>query len=152
VIGIALIVIHVLHYRMRRDVYLPMPPGCLGLTVGQSARSGFGNLLYPYDSREQMLSKLAGLRFALDRRTGAVVVDDGSVYDAARTWGTDDRYAFRAMQERDGTRVYSVLGGDGKLEGIKEEADTSLESEAASPPLTAMATHERMPFVDRETA
>ncbi|KAF8173413.1 hypothetical protein K438DRAFT_1980957 [Mycena galopus ATCC 62051] len=41
-----------------------------------TSRSGFGDLLLPYGDLAMMEKKLDGLRFQLDKRTGAILVDD----------------------------------------------------------------------------
>lgn len=45
--------------------------------------------LYPYDTDATIATKLAPLRFRLDKRTGAIVADDAPGYDFAR--GENDR-------------------------------------------------------------
>jgi hypothetical protein len=47
--------------------------------VSLTARSGFGELLLPYDDVAAFSRALAPFRFCLDRRTGAIVVDDSSI-------------------------------------------------------------------------
>jgi hypothetical protein len=48
--------------------------------VSLTSRSGFGELLVPYDDEKSIQQKLSGLRFRLDRRTGAILAEeDGSV-------------------------------------------------------------------------
>ena len=49
-----------------------------------TAHSGIGELLLPYDSPEEFSRALAPLRFCLDRRTGAIVVDDTSIAYAGK--------------------------------------------------------------------
>ncbi len=41
-----------------------------------TSHSGFGQLLVPYDSEKNIEDKLKGLRFRLDKRTGAIVAED----------------------------------------------------------------------------
>ena len=41
-----------------------------------TSRSGFGDLLLPYDDTPTISRKLRGLKFRLDPRTGAIVADD----------------------------------------------------------------------------
>jgi hypothetical protein len=74
-----LFTLHFLHYRERRSIYLAHPPGCIGSAVALTSHSGFGELLLPYDDIATFSRALAPLRFALDRRTGAIVVDDSVV-------------------------------------------------------------------------
>jgi hypothetical protein len=47
--------------------------------VALTSHSGFGELLLPYDNIATFSRALAPLRFALDKRTGAIVVDDSRV-------------------------------------------------------------------------
>jgi hypothetical protein len=77
--AVVTIVLHSLHYRKRRNVYLPHPPGSIGSAVALTSRSGFGELLMPYDNEAAMSRALAPLRFCLDSRTGAIVVDDSAI-------------------------------------------------------------------------
>jgi len=71
--------LHFLHLRERRPIYLAHPPGSIGSAVALTSHSGFGELLLPYDNISTFSRALAPLRFALDRRTGAIVVDDSRV-------------------------------------------------------------------------
>jgi hypothetical protein len=73
------LVLHYMHFRQRRDVNLTHPPGSIGSAMALTAHSGFGELLLPYDNMEAFSRALAPLRFCLDRRTGAIVVDDNSI-------------------------------------------------------------------------
>ncbi|KAG6902393.1 hypothetical protein C0995_000598 [Termitomyces sp. Mi166 len=82
------IVLQILHQRERRKVLLTAPPGSIGAVVALTARSGFGELLLPYDDEATLHRKLGGLVFRLDRRTGAIVVDDDAIYD--NNLGSDD--------------------------------------------------------------
>lgn len=72
------LVLHYLHFRQRRDVNLTHAPGSIASHVALTAHSGFGELLLPYDNFEALSRALEPLRFTLDRRTGAIVVDDAS--------------------------------------------------------------------------
>jgi hypothetical protein len=73
------LVLHYLHFKQRRDIYLAHPPGTIASNVALTAHSGFGELLLPYDNQEALAKALEPFRFCLDRRTGAIVVDDSSV-------------------------------------------------------------------------
>jgi hypothetical protein len=73
------LVLHYMHFRRRRDIYLAHPPGSIASALSLTARSGFGELLLPYDNVPAFSRALAPFRFCLDRRTGAIVVDDSSV-------------------------------------------------------------------------
>jgi len=75
-------VLHSWHYRQRRDIYLAHPPGSIGSAVALTSHSGFGQLLMPYDNSAALSRALAPLFFCIDRRTGAIVVDDSAVADA----------------------------------------------------------------------
>jgi hypothetical protein len=44
-----------------------------------TSHSGFGELLLPYDDDAEFSRALASLRFCLDKRTGAIVVDDSDI-------------------------------------------------------------------------
>jgi hypothetical protein len=56
-------------------------PGSIAAIVSLTARSGFGELLVPYDDDRSIAQKLEGLTFRIDRRTGAIVADDKWRYD-----------------------------------------------------------------------
>lgn len=68
--------LNVRHRVQRKKLLLATPPGSIGSIVALTARSGFGELLLPYDDELTLEKKLDGLRFRLDRRTGAIVADD----------------------------------------------------------------------------
>ena len=78
------LVLHYMHFRERRDIYLAHCPGSIGSALALTAHSGFGELLLPYDNAEELSRALAPLRFCLDRRTGAIVVDNSSVAYAGK--------------------------------------------------------------------
>ena len=75
-ISSVVLVLHYLHFRQRRDIYLTHPPGSIASGVALTAHSGFGELLLPYDNKEALARGLDSFRFCLDHRTGAIVVDD----------------------------------------------------------------------------
>ncbi|KAI9439330.1 hypothetical protein H4582DRAFT_1948548 [Lactarius indigo] len=77
--------LHFWHFRERRDIYLAHPPGSIGSAVALTSHSGFGELLMPYDNTPTFSRALAPLRFRLDRRTGAIVVDDSAIAYAGET-------------------------------------------------------------------
>jgi hypothetical protein len=83
-LGIALagLYVHISHRRARRNLLLTTPPGSIASTVALTSRSGFGELLLPYDDEATIRRKLAGLRFHLDPRTGAILADDAVEYDS----------------------------------------------------------------------
>lgn len=76
IIGIVGFVVHYLHRRARRNLWLTSPPGSIAAIVSLTSRSGFGDLLLPYDDEGQMQHRLAGLTFGLDQRTGAIVAEE----------------------------------------------------------------------------
>ncbi|EIN06901.1 hypothetical protein PUNSTDRAFT_54242 [Punctularia strigosozonata HHB-11173 SS5] len=76
-IGIIGIVVHILHRRARMGLHLTAPPGSIAAIVSLTSRSGFGDLLLPYDDVDTIRHKLDGLRFRLDKRTGAIVAEEG---------------------------------------------------------------------------
>lgn len=75
-IGITGIFVHFINYRQRRNLILAAPPGSIASITALTARSGFGELLLPYDDAAQLEKKLDGIKFRLDKRTGAIVADD----------------------------------------------------------------------------
>jgi len=111
-LGLMIMGIHIAHHRDRRDVYLTHPPGSIGTAVSQTSRSGFGELLYPYDNEEAIRTKLEGLRFRLDQRTGAIVVDD-SVYRYGGTTPDAREEAMATLEGQNHNRTNS--GGRGSV-------------------------------------
>ncbi|KAF8966175.1 hypothetical protein BDZ97DRAFT_1809872 [Flammula alnicola] len=99
--GVIGVFLHVRHRAQRRRLLLATPPGSIASVVALTSRSGFGELLLPYDDELTLEKKLDGLRFRLDRRTGAILADD---YATERTgMGPDDA-------------MLSLLGGKGGLD------------------------------------
>ncbi|KXN91339.1 hypothetical protein AN958_01314 [Leucoagaricus sp. SymC.cos] len=88
VIGVLGLFIHFLNYRQRKKLILATPPGSIASITALTARSGFGELLLPYDTTLQLEKKLEGIKFRLDRRTGAIVADD--VPEGVPGMGRDD--------------------------------------------------------------
>lgn len=82
-IGIAGLIVHLLHARSRRKLWLTSPPGSIASIVSLTSRSGYGELLLPYDDESRMRSRLSGLKFHLDQRTGAIVAEEGRGFDAS---------------------------------------------------------------------
>ncbi|KAI6094202.1 hypothetical protein F5141DRAFT_961781, partial [Pisolithus sp. B1] len=80
-IGITGLIVHALHARSRRKLWLTSPPGSIASIVSLTSRSGFGELLLPYDDESRMRSRLSGFKFRLDQRTGAIVAEEGSGFD-----------------------------------------------------------------------
>jgi hypothetical protein len=77
-ISSAVLVLHFMHFKQRRQVYLAHTSGTIASSVALTAHSGFGELLLPYDNQAALAHALEPFRFRLDRRTGAIVVDDSS--------------------------------------------------------------------------
>ncbi|OJA11337.1 hypothetical protein AZE42_04932 [Rhizopogon vesiculosus] len=75
-VGITCLIVHILHKRARRNLWLTSPPGSIAAIVSLTSRSGFGELLLPYDDEARMKSNLAGLTFRLDKRTGAILAEE----------------------------------------------------------------------------
>lgn len=75
-VGISSVIVHILHKRSRRNLWLTSPPGSIAAIVSLTSRSGFGDLLLPYDDVSRMKSNLTGLTFRLDKRTGAIVAEE----------------------------------------------------------------------------
>ncbi|PFH49638.1 hypothetical protein AMATHDRAFT_41407 [Amanita thiersii Skay4041] len=99
-------VIQFLHYRRRRSLRLASPPGSVASVVSLTAHSGFGEMLYPYDSEVVMEKKLRGFRFRLDERTGAVVADEVESGGA----GQDDDDAMETLLIAEGLPASIVAG------------------------------------------
>lgn len=76
IIGLVGFVVHYLHRRTRRKVWLTSRPGSIAAIVSLTSRSGFGELLLPYDDERRMQDNLSGLTFRLDQRTGAIVAEE----------------------------------------------------------------------------
>lgn len=75
-VGLTGLFIHLLSRRARRQVWLTSPPGSIAAIVSLTSRSGFGELLLPYDDEKTIEKKLSEFRFRLDRRTGAILAED----------------------------------------------------------------------------
>ncbi|EMD35947.1 hypothetical protein CERSUDRAFT_115895 [Gelatoporia subvermispora B] len=75
-VGVGGIIVHLLHRYARRKLYLTAPPGTIAASLALAYHSGIGDLLVPYEDEQGMLRRLAGMRFRLDRRTGAVVAEE----------------------------------------------------------------------------
>jgi hypothetical protein len=77
-ISSVVLVLHYMHFRQRRDVYLAHAPGTIASSIALGAHSGFGELMLPYDNQATLGRALEPYRFRLDSRTGAIIVDDSS--------------------------------------------------------------------------
>jgi hypothetical protein len=119
-IGLVGLAVHTVHKRIRRMVHLTSPPGSIAGTVALTARSGFGELLVPYDTPATMKRKLEGLHFRLDPRTGAIVADEVDYRD-------DD---YRGGDER--LRRRTEVGGS--LASSEAPLMRSVEDDLTPPP------------------
>ncbi|KAJ7471870.1 hypothetical protein FB451DRAFT_1089993 [Mycena latifolia] len=83
--------LQLINRRQRRNLFLASPPGTIAAALALTARSGFGDLLLPYDDLQTIEKKFDGLRFRLDKRTGAILADDYEpMGDDASFRGPDD--------------------------------------------------------------
>ena len=76
VVGMTGLTVHILHAQSRRKLWLTSPPGSIASIVSMTSRSGFGELLFPYDDDRCMRDKLTGLKFHLDARSGAIIAEE----------------------------------------------------------------------------
>jgi hypothetical protein len=70
------IFLQVISWHKRKHLLLAAPPGSIASTIALTSRSGFGMRLVPYDDERELKEKLDGLRFRLDKRTGAILADE----------------------------------------------------------------------------
>ena len=86
--------------RRRRRLLLSAPVGSIASTIALTSRSGFGELLLPYDDELTLEKKLDGLRFRLDKRTGAIIADEVGV---EKRWGCSDDDTTSSLLSASGT-------------------------------------------------
>ncbi|KAI3611371.1 hypothetical protein WG66_002222 [Moniliophthora roreri] len=120
-IGCIGIFLHIIHRRQRKGLFLASPPGTIAATMSITSHSGFGQLLMPYDKEEILRDKLSGLRFRLDRRTGALVADDAPV-------------SFGTMKQNRDEAMMSLLGGHEKSEVGNSSSRAASEAASGYPP------------------
>lgn len=114
--------LQLINRRQRRNLFMAAEPGTIAGALALTARSGFGDLLLPYDSREVMEKKLEGLRFRLDKRTGAILADD---YEP-----TGDDGSFRGPDDA----MMSLLGKRDTMQSSSQLAqEAALEAAGAYP-------------------
>ncbi|KAJ6602443.1 hypothetical protein DFH09DRAFT_1124863 [Mycena vulgaris] len=82
--------LQLINRRQRRNLFLAAPPGTIAAAVALTSRSGFGDLLLPYDDLKTIEKKFDGLRFRLDKRTGAILADDYEPMGDDASRGRDD--------------------------------------------------------------
>lgn len=75
-IGFTGLFVRFINHRQRKKLILAAPPGSIASITALTARSGFGELLLPYDNEAELEKKLSGIKFRLDKRTGAIVADE----------------------------------------------------------------------------
>ncbi|KAI0344122.1 hypothetical protein BDW22DRAFT_1372815 [Trametopsis cervina] len=75
IVGLTGLAIHIAHRQVRARLHLTAHPGTIASVVALTAHSGFGELLYPFDTKRDIRRKLRDMRFSLDPRTGAIVAD-----------------------------------------------------------------------------
>jgi hypothetical protein len=129
--------LQLINRRQRRNLFLAAAPGSLAAAVALTSRSGFGDLLLPcvaslsplfqlyahngdhrYDDDLTIEKKLDGLRFRLDKRTGAVIADDYEPMGDDPIRGPDDA-------------MMSLLGHGQNRQTMQSLSSTQLAQEAA---------------------
>lgn len=100
-----------------------------------TARSGFGDLLLPYDNEAIMEKKLQGLWFRLDKRSGAIVADDAFTDLAS--------YESHLRVASGNGRTSVQMGGVGAAKS--EESYAGLLANQAPPPLMVPVAQELPP-------
>ena len=73
--GVIGVFLQVINLQRRKQLLLGAPPGSIATAIALTSRSGFGELLLPYDDEVTLQKKLEGLRFRLDKRTGAIIAE-----------------------------------------------------------------------------
>ncbi|KAF7328967.1 Tubulin beta chain [Mycena venus] len=130
--------LHLINRRQRRNLFLAAPHGSIAAAVALTSRSGFGDLFvtvrhlnslfhrmnpnagdHRYDDLATIEKKLDGLRFRLDKRTGAIIADD---YEPA-----GDDTTFRGPDDA----MMSLLGHGNNRETMQSQSSTQLAQEAA---------------------
>jgi hypothetical protein len=140
-IAIAGLVIQFKHHAARRTLYLTSPPGSMATVISLASRSGFGELLLPYDDEKTLKKKLAGLRFRLDSRTGAIVVDESVMEKVGLSPGGRQE----AMRSLLGGHVYDERSRDGSVHDQYASSAQARESALSMtlvsyPPATPLRT------------
>ncbi|OBZ73388.1 hypothetical protein A0H81_07130 [Grifola frondosa] len=123
IVGLTGLVLHTLHRRHRRTLYLTAPPGSIASSLALAYHSGFGELLTPYDDEKSMQRKLASLRFGFDMRTGAIVAEEVGRVGSEGGYGEDKK---------------GLLGGDvyvSEMEVSEDERATQSDSTHSAYPL-----------------
>jgi hypothetical protein len=127
-IGAVGLAIHFVHRSLRREIILAVQIGTIAGVVSLTARSGFGELLFPYDTIEMMDKKLEGLRFTLDRRTGAILADE------VQQGGFDDRSGGDGRGDGEDEMMMSLLS---RTERRQSEIPSVRDSVEEPPPLSS---------------
>ncbi|KAJ7904984.1 hypothetical protein B0H13DRAFT_2024215 [Mycena leptocephala] len=108
--------LHLINRRQRRNLYLTAPPGTIAGAVALTSRSGFGDLLLPYDDLATIEKKLDGLRFRLDKRTGAILADEYEPTGDTSFRGPDDAMMSLLGHNREAMQSSSQLAQQAALE------------------------------------
>lgn len=128
-IGFSALLIHLVHSRQRRRFFLAASPGSIGHIISLAAHARFAERLYPYDDDDEILRKLASLRFSLDPRTGAIVADSDVGLVAAPVEleklgrGSTSSGTIVAGRYSDHSGSFSALGGGSTREGWLSEPE-----------------------------
>ncbi|KAJ7334785.1 hypothetical protein DFH08DRAFT_879385 [Mycena albidolilacea] len=122
--------LQLINRRQRRNLFLAAAPGSLAAAVALTSRSGFGDLLLPYDDDLTMEKKLDGLRFRLDKRTGAILADDYEPAGDDPIRGPDDA-------------MMSLLGHGQNRQTMQSLSSTQLAQEAALEQATGIPAWKR---------
>ncbi|KAJ3929634.1 MAG: hypothetical protein NXY57DRAFT_1015895 [Lentinula lateritia] len=127
-IGLVGVLVHIISRRQRKGLYLSTPPGTIAATIALSAHSGFGELLMPTDDEETLERKLSGLRFSIDKRTGAIVATAASVSSSSR-----DSKRMSSKPDQD-EMMQSLLGSEYKRppNEVRMGSDLSASSSQAA--------------------
>ncbi|KAJ7673447.1 hypothetical protein B0H17DRAFT_947234 [Mycena rosella] len=110
--------LQLINRRQRRNLFLATLPGTVAGALALTARSGFGDLLLPYDDVATIEKKFDGLRFRLDKRTGAIIADDYEpMGDDTSFRGPDDAMmSLLGHGNRDMMKSSSQLASEAALE------------------------------------
>ncbi|GAW04104.1 hypothetical protein LENED_005872 [Lentinula edodes] len=133
-IGLVGVLVHIISRRQRRGLYLSTPPGTIAATIALSAHSGFGELLMPTDDEETLERKLSGLRFSIDKRTGAIVATAASVSSSSR-----DSKRMSSKPEQD-EMMQSLLGSEYKRPPNEVRMDSDLSASSSQAAFEAAST------------
>ncbi|KAF7290645.1 hypothetical protein MIND_01304800 [Mycena indigotica] len=138
--------LHLIHHRQRRNMYLTAPPGTIAGTVALTARSGFGELLLPYDDIPTLEKKLDSLRFYLDKRTGAILAEDYADEDTGFR-GPDDAM-MSLLGRREGHLSSTQVAQDAALEIAELDPNSGYGKRMSRPPTSKSSGATFVPYLD----